>query len=237
MQALLGPRRCGPSGRCAAAEDRAPPGRASPWRPAAAITHSSALMPTLLVVAGVSRSGTAPTAESWAPSAAGRGGAGARSRGLTSPWLLGGRGLGTAASRLTCSGGGEAGLGGSSAHAHCPCGGRARLRSAIRPPDSRFNLSSSVERRRLGTAFSVAADLVFARGGAFLPSLKAGLGFLKVKPAGLGEKTWGKDFIHLIHSLVFHQMEFPTREGLCGGSAGLLNHLRADKPSKSLRNV
>lgn len=54
-------------------------------------------MPALLAAAGVSRSGTAPTAESRAPNAAGRGGAGARSRGLTSPWLRGGGDRGSTA--------------------------------------------------------------------------------------------------------------------------------------------
>lgn len=85
------------------------------WRRAAAAAYLSALLSSVLAAAGVSRNRTSFHRGVAAPSAAGGGGAEARSRGLTSPPGL--RGVGTAAPRLTCNGGGEAGLG----VQLCPC--------------------------------------------------------------------------------------------------------------------
>lgn len=83
--------------------------------------------PLCLLQPACPAAGPAAAAKPLAPGAAGRGGAGARSRGLTSPPGL--LGVGTAAVRLTCSGGGEQGV------QLCPCA-RAWLgaRTAVSSP-------------------------------------------------------------------------------------------------------
>lgn len=86
--------------------------------------------PLCLLQPACPAAGPAAAAKPLAPGAAGRGGAGARSRGLTSPPGL--LGVGTAAVRLTCSGGGAAKLGCSSAHAH-GLGGGPGLQLALWP--------------------------------------------------------------------------------------------------------
>lgn len=122
-------------------DPRGPPRRASPWRRTAVAARSHAWSAPLLAAAGVSRNGTGLHRGARAPGPACRGGAGAQSRGLTSPPGL--RGVGARAQRLTCSGGGEAGLG----VQLCPCA-RAlrgpRLQSAVRAPATVANLGSGL---------------------------------------------------------------------------------------------
>lgn len=126
---------CGRPGRCARGQspelrlDAPRPGVGPPRQPS-----PEPRRPLCLSQPACPTVGPASTAESRAPGAACRGGAGARSRGLTSPPGL--RGVGATALRLTCSGGGEPGLG----LRFCPCapaagGGRGedrpRLPSAV----------------------------------------------------------------------------------------------------------
>lgn len=137
-------------------QPRAPPGRASSCRRAAGGSPVKCL-----AASSACRSRRVPQRDrlpprSRGPRAAGaacRGGAGARSRGLTSlPGQLGG-GVGAAARRLTCSGGGEASLG----LLLCPCAPALklgpRLQSAVRAPGtvatpaSRLTLPRPSERR------------------------------------------------------------------------------------------
>lgn len=150
------PRPCGPRGRCATAA--AP---SSAWTRLALPSGCRGSPVKCLAASSACRSRRVPQRDrlpprSRGPRAAGaacRGGAGARSRGLTSlPGQLGG-GVGAAARRLTCSGGGEASLG----LLLCPCAPALklgpRLQSAVRAPGtvatpgSRLTLPRPSERR------------------------------------------------------------------------------------------
>lgn len=115
MQAPLGPRRCGQSGRCAAA---GAPGSAWPRLALASGRRDNAL--ERLDAHTARRSRRVPAAVPLPPQSHGPlalpAGAG-RERGPEALRHPGCGGVGTAASRLTCSGGGEAGLGGQL----CPC--------------------------------------------------------------------------------------------------------------------
>lgn len=202
MQALLGPRRCGRRGRCAAAG--AP---SSAWtRLALASGRRDNPLERLDARTACRRRRVPQRYRSHRRVAGpqrcrqGRGGSAVQRPYVT----LAAGGWGP---RLRCSpavGEERPRSGCSSAHAHWLCGGwgaGGRLGSAIRPLwppwDPRFNLPGPVERRR-GTASSAAAALVCARGGAFRPSLQAGLGCLKVTPAlerTLGERTSFTSFI------------------------------------------
>lgn len=149
--------------------------------------------------------------------------------------------MGTAAQRLTCNGGGEAGLG----VQLCPC---APAQPVPRLCSTLWRLSSLWDSAPRSTelwtwdSFLRCRSCSVFEGRGLLPSLQAGLRCQKnVKPTRLGEKTWEKDLIHLIHLFIhtfihsLNGVSFVRR--VKRGSAGLSNPLRADKLFKSLRNV
>lgn len=122
----------------------------------------------------------------------GRGGA--RSRGLTSPPGL--RGVGAAALRLTCSGGGNAGEGAAppmrTRFAWAPAALHAAA-SVPTPAPAPGGLCRDRLRAGPRTRSSRVAVLVLAGREALLPSLQARLRFQKnEKRTDLGEKTWKK---------------------------------------------
>lgn len=173
---------------CRGGEPRAAPGRASPGVGPTRQPTRAPRRPLSVPQPACPAAAPAPTAEPRAPGAACRGGARARSTGLTSPPALL-RGAGAAALRLTCSGGRGRGPGRLCPCARAPPGapGRGPRRSRRRDPGRPSPLP------QLGC--------LRGEGPRSLPGLLAGLRSQNERRARLGEKTREQD-VRSPHSFV-----------------------------------
>lgn len=214
-----GPVPSGRWGRCAAAGAPSCARTRLYRRRAAAAAHSGASPPPLPAAAGVSRSGTGCHRRVAGPPAQPAGAGPERGpEALRHPRSCGGRGPRLCGSPAVGEGAGLS--------AALPMRkGSAGAPGAL--PGRRADPVAVGGAPGADPPSSAAAVLVFARGGASLPRLLAALRFQNERRACLGEKIWGKDFVHFIHSFLLSFIRSSRGAPYVGGACEVLQSCRS----------